>query len=63
MIRFMKKNPVIPPKWIILTALAYSLTTAQAQTLQEEKAFIKENMEFASKQYELMMQTPAQGKN
>ena len=35
MIRFMKKNPVIPPKWIILTALAYSLTTAQAQTLQE----------------------------
>ena len=63
MIKFIKKNPAIPQRWIVLTALAYSLTAAQAQTLQAEKAFIKENMEFATKQYSLMMQTPAQGKN
>ena len=63
MIKFIKKNPAIPQRWIVLTALAYSLTAAQAQTPQAEKAFIKENMEFATKQYSLMMQTPAQGKN
>lgn len=63
MIKFIKKNPAIPQRWIVLTALACSLTTTQAQTLQAEKAFIKENMEFATKQYSLMMQTPAQGKN
>lgn len=62
MIKFIKKNPAIPQRWIVLTALAYSLTAAQAQTPQAEKAFIKENMEFATKQYSLMMQTPAQGK-
>ena len=59
MIKFIKKNPAIPQRWIVLTALAYSLTAAQAQTPQAEKAFIKENMEFATKQYSLMMQTPA----
>ena len=56
MIKFIKKNPAIPQRWIVLTALAYSLTAAQAQTPQAEKAFIKENMEFATKQYSLMMQ-------
>ena len=55
MIKFIKKNPAIPQRWIVLTALAYSLTAAQAQTPQAEKAFIKENMEFATKQYSLMM--------
>lgn len=45
MIKFIKKNPAIPQRWIVLTALAYSLTAAQAQTPQAEKAFIKENME------------------
>ena len=50
MIKFIKKNPAIPQRWIVLTALAYSLTAAQAQTPQAEKAFIKENMEFATKQ-------------
>ncbi|MCE8487895.1 glycosyl hydrolase family 88, partial [Bacteroides thetaiotaomicron] len=63
MIRFMKKSPIILQRWIILTALACPLTTTQAQTPQAEKAFIKENIEFAIKQYSLMMQTPAQGKN
>ena len=53
MIKFIKKNPAIPQRWIVLTALACSLTTTQAQTLQAEKAFIKENMEFATKQYSL----------
>ena len=48
MIKFIKKNPAIPQRWIVLTALAYSLTAAQAQTPQAEKAFIKENMEFAT---------------
>jgi unsaturated chondroitin disaccharide hydrolase len=43
MIKFIKKNPAIPQRWIVLTALAYSLTAAQAQTPQAEKAFIKEN--------------------
>ena len=56
MIKFIKKNPAIPQRWIVLTALAYSLTAAQAQTPQAEKAFIKENMEFATKQYSLMME-------
>lgn len=37
-------------------------TQLMAQSVDEEKAFIKENMEFASKQYSLMMQTPPQGK-
>lgn len=49
----MKQKSIIPQKLIILTALACSLTTTQAQTLQAEKAFIKENMEFATKQYSL----------
>ena len=31
MIKFIKKNPAIPQRWIVLTALAYSLTAAQAQ--------------------------------
>ena len=30
MIKFIKKNPAIPQRWIVLTALAYSLTAAQA---------------------------------
>lgn len=33
-----------------------------AQTASDEQAFIKENMEFASKQCKLMLQTPAKGK-
>ncbi len=58
MIRFMKKSPIILQRWIILTALACPLTTTQAQTPpKQKKAFIKENMEFATKQYSLMMQT------
>ena len=38
MIKFIKKNPAIPQRWIVLTALACSLTTTQAQTLQAEKS-------------------------
>ena len=63
MIRYLNKKPATSKRWIILTALACSLTATQAQTPQAEKAFIKENMEFATKQYSLMMQTPAQGKD
>lgn len=33
-----------------------------AQTASDEQAFIKENMEFASKQCKLMLQTPVKGK-
>lgn len=41
MIKFIKKNPAIPQRWIVLTALAYSLTAAQAQTPQAEKHLSK----------------------
>lgn len=44
---------------ILLGAL--SLPTF-SQTKESEKAFIQENMEFAAKQYGLMLKTPAQGK-
>lgn len=37
-----------------------ALGTTQAQ--ETEKSFIQENMEFAAKQYQLMLKTPAQGK-
>ena len=32
------------------------------QTVEAEKQFIRENMEFAAQQYALMLKTPAQGK-
>ena len=41
--------------------LSYFMGHAQAPNF--EKEFIKDNMQFAAKQYELMLKTPAQGKN
>lgn len=45
----------------MLLGLACAIPT-MAQSVEEEKSFIKENMEFAAQQYGLMMKTPAQGK-
>lgn len=42
--------------------LLLSYTSDHARSLNTEKSSIKENMEFAAKQYNLMMKTPAQGK-
>lgn len=45
-------------------ALLFSCASVHAQSSDNtEREFIKENMEFASKQYNLMLKTPAQGKN
>lgn len=46
---------------MMLLGLACAIPT-MAQSVEEEKSFIKENMEFAAQQYGLMMKTPAQGK-
>lgn len=46
---------------LMLLGAACALSVS-AQSVQEEKAFIKENMEFAAQQYGLMMKTPGQGK-
>ena len=48
-------------KTILTIALSFcALGFSQAQDV--EKTFIRENMEFAARQYELMLKTPAQGK-
>lgn len=48
-------------KTILTIALSFcALGFSQAQDV--EKTFIRENMEFAAQQYELMLKTPAQGK-
>ena len=39
MIKFIKKNPAIPQRWIVLTALAYSLTAAQEVFTFGQQAF------------------------
>ena len=48
---------------LITTSLSLLLCfPAFSQKTEAEKSFIQENMEFAAKQYHLMMKTPAQGK-
>lgn len=47
-------------KTIVAFCLSCVLGTVQAQN--SEKAFIKENMNFAAEQYRLMLKTPVQGK-
>lgn len=47
---------------LTLTTLLFSCGLCLAQTQEAEKAFIQENMEFAARQYGLMMKTPPQGK-
>lgn len=45
--------------------IAFSLFTCvlgSARAQEAEKAFVKENMEFAAKQYKLMLKTPGKGK-
>lgn len=48
--------------FIITLLLVLLCSPLCGQTPEAEKEFIKENMEFAAKQYNLMMKTPAQGK-
>lgn len=49
---------------ILTTTLSLALCiSAFGQAQETEKAFIKENMEFASRQYNLMLKTPPQGKD
>lgn len=50
-------------KFVTTTLLLILCFPAFSQTVEAEKTFIKENMEFAAKQYNLMLKTPAQGKN
>ena len=47
----------------LFTAILFSCVTSNVQAQNSEKEFIKENMEFAAKQYNLMLKTPSQGKN
>lgn len=46
----------------LFTAILFSCVTSNVQAQNSEKEFIKENMEFAAKQYNLMLKTPSQGK-
>ena len=55
----MNKNNKV--KTIVALCLSCMLGIAHAQ--DSEKAFIKENMNFAAEQYRLMLKTPAQGKD
>lgn len=49
---------------ILTTTLSLALCiSAFGQAQETEKAFIKENMAFAAKQYNLMLKTPPQGKD
>ena len=48
----------------LITAFCLSCLLAPVAHAQDtEKAFIKENMNFAAEQYRLMLKTPAQGKD
>ena len=49
-------------KLMIATLSCALCLPAFGQSKEEEKTFIKENMEFAVNQYHLMLQTPPQGK-
>lgn len=57
----MNKNNKI--KTIVIFSLSYTCILGTPHAQNSEKAFIKENMNFAAKQYWLMLKTPMQGKN
>ena len=50
-------------KTTLIATFLVTCALGNTQAQETEKAFIKENMEFASKQYNLMLKTPPQGKD
>ena len=62
-INTIKNMNMIKKTFGLFTAILFSCVTSNVQAQNSEKEFIKENMEFAAKQYNLMLKTPSQGKN